>query len=498
MPEAYAQLKERVGELNDLEKTAALLRWDQHVNMPRGGAEVRAEQLGTLERLAHDALVSDELGRLLDDLASYEESQPYDSDEASLIRLVRREWEKERRVPGELASEISRSNSLAIPLWAEAREKSDFAIFLPALRRNFELRRRYVECFDGVEGYDEPYDVLLDEFEPGMKTAEVRKVFERLKEAQVPLVAAVRREGERPARGGTFPIDRQKEFELKVIERFGFDSSEWRLDTVLHPFAQSIATTDIRLTTRYFEDNLDGLFATMHECGHGLYEHGVARELERTLLARGASLALHESQSRMWENLVGRSLPFWSFFYPQLRRQFPEALGDVELEDWYSSINWVEPSLIRVEADEATYNLHIILRFELEQELLADTVELEELPAVWNERMREYLGVEPPNDRLGVLQDMHWAIGAIGYFSTYALGNVVSCQLWERASAEHPHLHDGFEEGEFGDLADWLRERLWRHGRKFMPRELVERITGGGLDPEPYLRYLSGKYQAPV
>jgi carboxypeptidase Taq len=198
----------------------------------------------------------------------------------------------------------------------------------------------------------------------------------------------------------------------------------------------------------------------------------------------------------MWENLVGRSLPFWRFFYPQLRDEFPEALGDVELEDWYSSVNWVEPSLIRVEADEATYNLHIILRFELEQELIAGTIELEDLPAVWNQRMREYLGVEPPNDRLGVLQDMHWAIGAIGYFSTYALGNVISGQLWEQVGAEHPHLHESFEAGEFGELAEWLHDRLWRHGRKFMPRELLERITGGGLDPEPYLRYLSGKYEA--
>jgi carboxypeptidase Taq len=498
MPAAYEQLKERLGEISDLDKTAALLRWDQHVNMPPRGAAVRAEQLATLDRLAHEALVSDEVGRMLEELAQYEDAQPYDSDEASLIRTARREWEKKRRVPGELAAEISRSNSRAIPLWAEARQKSDYSIFLPALRHNFELRRRYVECFDGVEHYDEPYDVLLDEFEPGMKTAEVRVVFARLKEAQVPLVAAARRDGERPARGRTFPIEGQKEFELKVIERFGFDTQDWRLDPALHPFAMSIAPTDIRLTTRYFEDNLDGLFATMHECGHGLYEHGVARELERTLLARGASLALHESQSRMWENLVGRSLPFWRFFYPRLREQFPEALGDVELDDWYSSINWVEPSLIRVEADEATYNLHIILRFELEQELLADTIELDNLPAVWNERMREYLGVEPPDDRLGVLQDMHWAIGAIGYFSTYALGNVVSGQLWEHAIAERPHLHEGFEEGEFGDLAEWLRERLWRHGRKFTPRELVERITGGGLDPEPYLRYLSGKYEAPV
>ena len=491
----YTELRERIGEIEDLDRTSALLAWDQQVKMPPGGAGVRAEQLATLDRLSHEALTSDEMGRLLDQLAPYEESLPHDSDEASLIRVVRRDWEKARRVPSELRGEMSRAASLAMPVWVKARQESDFSQFLPALRHNFDLRRRYVECFDD---YDEPYDVLLDDFEPGMKTAEVRAVFERLKEEQVPLVAAAKAEGERPVRGATFPIEGQKEFELKVVERFGFDPSEWRLDTAVHPFATSIATTDIRLTTRYFEDNLDGLFGTMHECGHGLYEHGVAKELERTCLGHGASLGLHESQSRMWENMVGRSLPFWRHFYPQLQGTFPEALNGVELEDWYRSVNWVAPSLIRVEADEATYNLHIILRFELEQELLADSIELEELPEIWNQRMQDYLGVEPPDDALGVLQDMHWAVGAIGYFSTYALGNVISGQLWEKVTAEIPDLHDQFEQGEFGALASWLHENLWRHGRKFLPRELVERITGGGLDPDPYLRYLRGKYPLPA
>ncbi|MBA3412898.1 MAG: carboxypeptidase M32 [Actinobacteria bacterium] len=495
MQAAYADLKERVGEIHDLERTSSLLGWDQQVKMPPGGGGVRAEQLATIGRIAHEALTSDEMGRLLDTLAPLEDTLAYDSDEASLIRLVRRDWEKARRVPAELRAEMSRAASLAMPIWVKARQESDFKQFLPALRHNLDLRRRYVECFDD---YDEPYDVLLDDFEPGMKTAEVRAVFEPLKQEQVALVAAARAEGERPARSLTFPLEGQQEFELKVVRRFGFDPSEWRLDTAVHPFASSIATTDIRLTTRYFDDNLDGLFGTMHECGHGLYEHGVARELERTPLANGASLGLHESQSRMWENMVGRSLPFWRYFYPELQHTFPDALGNLALEDWYRSVNWVEPSLIRVEADEATYNLHIILRFELEQELLADTIDLEELPEIWNQRMQDYLGIESPDHAQGVLQDVHWAVGAIGYFSTYALGNVISGQLWEKVTAEIPDLHDQFEQGEFGALAGWLREHLWRHGRKFTPRELVERITGGGLDSEPYLRYLRGKYPIAV
>ena len=491
MQTAFASLKERVAEIEDLDRASSLLGWDQQVKMPPGGGAVRAEQLATIERIQHEALTSDEMGRLLDELAPYEETLEYDSDEASLIRVVRRDWEKARRVPAELRAEMRRAASLAMPVWVQARKESDFSQFLPALRNNFDLRRRYVECFDD---YDEPYDVLLDDFEPGMKTAEVREVFERLKQEQVPLVATARAEGERPLRGVSFPLEAQQRFELEVIRRFGFDPSEWRLDTAVHPFAASMATTDIRLTTRYFDDNLDGLFGTMHECGHGLYEHGVARELERTPLASGASLGLHESQSRMWENMVGRSLPFWRYFYPALQRTFPDALGSTPLEEWYRSVNWVAPSLIRVEADEATYNLHIILRFELEQELLADTIDLEDLPEIWNQRMLDYLGVEPPDHALGVLQDMHWAIGAIGYFSTYALGNVISGQLWEKVNTEIPDLHDQFEQGEFGALAGWLGENLWRHGSKFTPRELVERITGGRLDSAPYLRYLRGKY----
>ncbi|MDQ3066973.1 MAG: carboxypeptidase M32 [Actinomycetota bacterium] len=485
------ELRERVGEITDLERAGALLGWDQQVMMPPGGSGVRAEQMATIERIAHEALTSDDMGRLLDKLGSGEDALDGESDDAALIRLVRRDYNKARRVPAELQAEMSRAASLAMPVWVKARQDKDYSQFLPALKHNFELRRRYVECFDD---YDEPYDVLLDDFEPGMKTAEVRAVFDRLKQEQVPLVADVRETGERPVRGVRFPLEGQKQFELKVIERFGYDPAEWRLDTAVHPFASGTAISDVRLTTRYFDDNLDGLFGTMHECGHGLYENGVARELERTPLAHGASLGFHESQSRMWENLVGRSLPFWRHFYPELQRTFPDALDGVEVSDWYRSVNWVEPSLIRVEADETTYNLHIILRFELEQELLADSIDLNELPEIWNQRMRDYLGVEPPDDALGVLQDMHWAIGAIGYFSTYALGNVISLQLWDRIVAEIPDVHDQFEQGEFGALAGWLRQNLWRHGRKYTPRELIEKITGGGLDSEPYLRYLRGKY----
>ena len=486
----YRDLKERLGEIHDLHKARALLSWDHQVKMPQGGAAVRAEQLATLDRLAHVALVSDEIGSLLDRLAPFTESEPYDSDEASLVRVTRQDWEKARRVPADLRADMSRAAALALPVWVEARRTSDYSLFRPHLETNLELRRRYIDCFDD---YDEPYDVLLDDFERGTTAAEVRAVFARLKDEQVALVDGASRNGGRPARDRRFPLEAQQRFELKVLERFGFNRQSWRLDPTVHPFAISIGIDDIRLTTRYHETNLDGLFASMHECGHGLYEHGVSRDLERTLLARGTSLGLHESQSRLWENLVGRSMPFWTFFYPQLQEHFPEALGGVELDEWFASVNWVEPSLIRVEADEATYNLHVILRFELEQELLRGDVSLDELPAAWNDRMQRYLGVEPPEDRLGVLQDMHWAAGHIGYFATYALGNVISAQIWERVTDELPDVYQQFGEGEFGPLREWLTENLYRHGRKFTPKETLERLVGGPLDAEPYLRYLSGK-----
>jgi carboxypeptidase Taq len=305
------------------------------------------------------------------------------------------------------------------------------------------------------------------------------------------------------ARGGNephdhdFAIEPQKVFELEVLRAFGFSSDAWRLDPTVHPFASGTGTTDIRITTRYFSEHLGGLFGTMHEFGHGLYEHQVDPALERSPLARGVSLGMHESQSRMWENLVGRSMPFWRHFFPRLQQLFPDELGGYDDDRWYREVNAVEPSLIRVESDEATYNLHIILRFELEQAMLADEFPLEQLPEEWNRRMWEYLGIEVPNDTLGVLQDVHWSGGSVGYFPTYALGNLISAQIWEKVTTELPDLYDGFEQGEFAPLRDWLREHLHRYGRKFTPGETLERVVGTSqIDPEPYVRYLREKLAA--
>jgi carboxypeptidase Taq len=489
---AFRELRERLAELTDLSRTQALLAWDQQVLMPVRGSATRAEQRATISRISHQKFTSPEVGKLLDGLRAWGEQQEYDSLEASLIRVAARDWQKACRVPAELRADMSRAASLGQQVWVEARKNNDFAAFVPALRENLDLRKRYVECFDD---YDEPYDVLLDDYEPQMKTATVRRLFAYLKEHQAPLVqeVAARRDPERPPERA-FPLALQNQFELEVLRQFGFTEDAWRLDPTVHPFATGTGINDIRVTTRYFPDNLDGLFATMHEFGHGLYEHQVDEALERTPLARGVSLGIHESQSRMWENLVGRSQPFWRGFFPRLQATFPDALGDSDAESWYREVNAVAPSLIRVEADEATYNLHIILRFELEQELLAGSFPLEQLPEEWNRRVWEYLGIEVPDDTRGVLQDVHWSGGSIGYFSTYALGNLISLQIWQKVIADLPSLTDGFEQGEFGPLRDWLREHVHRYGRKFTPAETLERIVGTKeIDPEPYVSYLRNK-----
>jgi carboxypeptidase Taq len=487
----FDELRERLAEISDLVKTAALLGWDQHVMMPPKGAAIRAEQMATVGRIAHTKFISAEIGTLLDDLRDWSEQQDYDSFEASLVRVATRDWEKSRQVPPDLRAEMSRSAALANQVWVDARKNNDFKTFLPVLRKNLDLRKRYIDCF---EVKDEPYDIVLDDYERDMTTKEVRRIFDYLKEHQAPLVKEVASRGANADKPWEYDLDGQKAFELEVVKRFGFTDDAWRLDPTVHPFASGTGITDIRITTRYFTDHLGGLFGTMHEFGHGLYERQVDPALERSPLARGVSLGMHESQSRMWENLVGRSLPFWRHFYPRLQELQPTLAG-TDLDDFFrGEVNRVEPSLIRVEADEATYNLHIILRFELEQAMLGDEFPLEQLPEEWNSRMWDYLGIEVPSDTEGVLQDVHWSGGSIGYFPTYALGNLISAQIWEKITADVPALYDEFEQGEFGSLRDWLGRNLHHLGRKYTPGETLERVVGTSqIDPEPYVRYLRGK-----
>jgi carboxypeptidase Taq len=493
MGEAFIELRQRLAEIHDLERALGVLGWDQRTMMPSRGAPARAEALATLGGLVHERFVDDETGRLLDRLAPLAESLDYDSDDASLIRVTRRDWEKARRVPAELAAAWLREGAKAQAAWLEARAAGDYGIFLPAFRRVHEIALRWAECFDPG---DSPYDAFLDEYEPGMKTAEVEAAFDVLRPELTAIVAGAGEPADDSFLEGDFPVAHQQKFLGDVLRRFGFEDDAWRLDPTVHPFATSFSRTDIRMTTRYKPDNLRALWAGLHEAGHGLTYQGADPALERTPLAGSPSLGLGESQSRTWENLVGRSRPFWARFLPELRRLFPQ-LGAVELDEFVRGINRVAPGPIRVDADEVTYSLHIILRFELEQRLVDGSLALEELPEAWNAGMADLLGVEVESDAQGVLQDVHWSRAAYGYFPTYALGNAISVQIWRHVQAELPDLDAQLEAGEFSELYEWLRGRLYRHGRKFTPLETLERAIGeSSIDPQPYLEYLRAKVGA--
>ena len=493
METALAELKQRLAKLTDLRRTEGLLVWDLQVFMPPGGSPTRAAQLATLEEVIHERLVDERLGELLDELEPYAASLPGDSDDACLIRVARRDWVRARRVPSELAAEIAQTAAESYAVWVTARENSDFDAFRPSLERVVDLRRRYIECF---APYDDAYDVLLEDYEPGMRTSEVREVFAVLTPALRELVGANATDEDDAFMRGPFPVTAQDALSRELCEAFGATWSQFRLDTTVHPFEITFGLGDVRLTSRYSEHDLLSLFTAMHECGHGLYEWGVSPTLERTPLCMGVSATLHESQSRLWENVVGRSLPFWRWFYPRLQETFPDPLGAVSLEDFHRAVNRVRRSFIRVDADEMSYGLHIILRFELEQELLTGRLAVKDLPDAWNSRFEELMGISVPDDAHGVLQDAHWSGGGFGYFPTYLLGTVLSVQVWERIRAEIPGIDEQLERGDFGELHAWLRDTIYSLGRKLTPAETVERAVGGPIDPQPYLAYLRDKLAA--
>jgi carboxypeptidase Taq len=482
-------------EIDDLNSASAVLAWDQTTYMPAGGAAARGRQLATLERLAHEKFIDPALGRLLDGLAAYEEGLPYDSDDASLIRVTRREYEKAIQVPASFMAEINRHQAESYQVWAEARPANDFAAVRPYLEKTLDLSRQYAGYFPGYEHIADP---LIDVADYGMKASTIRTVFAELREQLVPIVLAIT--GQPPADDTclrqSFPEEGQWHFGLDVARRFGYDFERGRQDKAPHPFTISFSVGDVRITTRVQEDFLgDALFSTLHEAGHGMYEQGVRADLEGTPLAHGTSSGVHESQSRLWENIVGRSRRFWTFFYPLLQATFPGQLGAVPLDTFHRAINKVERSLIRTDADEVTYNLHVMLRFDFELQMLEGALAVKDLPEAWRERFRADLGIVPPDDRDGVLQDVHWYAGRIGgVFQGYTLGNILSSQFYDAALAAHPEILEEMEGGEFGTLHGWLRENIYQHGSKFTASELVERVTGGPMRIEPYVGYLREKY----
>ena len=496
MDQRFDELRRRLLEVNNLASAAALLRWDQTTYMPAGGAPARARQIATLERLAHEQRTDAEMGRLLDRLERETQSLPYDSDEASLLRVTRREFDQASRVPARFVSELNEHSAACYQVWTEARPASDFRRVRPLLERTLELSRQYAGFFTGWQSIADP---LIDLSDYGLKAAEIRELFGRLRERLVPLVRAIT---ERPPADDSclrhpIPTERQLAFGVEVIRKFGYDFTRGRQDLTHHPYMTKFSLGDVRITTRAREDDFtDSLFSTLHECGHALYEQGIRMDLEGTPLASGTSSGVHESQSRLWENLVGRSLPFWRHAYPALRSAFPEALKQVSLETFYAAINKVERSLIRTDSDEVTYNLHVMLRFDLEIDLLEGRLSIADLPEAWRSRFQRDIGIAVPDDRNGAMQDVHWFAGPIGgAFQGYTLGNILSAQFFDAARRDHPDLVKQIEAGEFQTLRNWMRDRIYQHGTKFTAAEIVQRATGGPMTIEPYMDYLWNKYQ---
>jgi len=495
-PTALISLRERLAELSDLGSIGSLLFWDQNTMMPPAAAPARAEQAATLERIVHGRLTDPGLADLLDALEPWVADLDPESAEARLLAVTRRDVEKAVRVPADLAAEITRASALGQQAWLEARASADFTRFRDAFARQVDLRHRYVACF---APFEHPYDVLLDVFEPGLTVAELRPLLERLREGLVPLVRAAADPPDTPRHrllDGPFEVEDQRRAVSLVLEAVGFDPDGWRLDPAPHPFAQSLAQGDIRITTRYDRHDLgSALYAGLHEFGHGLYEAQIDPAFKRTPLGEPVSLGIHESQSRTWENLVGRGRPFLGWLLGQLRESLPGGFDGVGADDLFRAVNAVRPSLIRVDADETTYNLHVVLRVELEIALMEGRLEVDDLPAAWNAAVERLLGVSVPDDAQGVLQDVHWGAGMIGYFATYTLGNLAAAQLWERVRRDLD-IDAQLARGEFAPLRAWLAEHVHRHGRRYTPRELLVRATGGELRIEPFLEYLEGKLVA--
>ncbi len=495
MEKKLQELKTRLAEINDLEMAGALLSWDQATYMPPGGAPARGQQIATLGKLAQEKLIDPAIGRLLDDLRPYEQSLPYDSDDASLIRVTRLDYEKAARVPPEFMARLYAHGAESYQAWTEARPANDFQRMRPLLEKTLDLSRELANFFPG---YDHIADPLIDFFDYGMRAETVSQLFADLRERLVPIAQAIT--SQEPADDsclrGSFSEAQQLAFGEQVVRKLGYDFNRGRIDKTHHPFMTKFSLGDVRITTRVRENFLgECLFSNIHEAGHAMYEQGIDMAYESTPLGTGTSAGAHESQSRLWENVVGRSRGFWEHFYPDLQKTFPEQLGGVSLDTFYRAINKVERSLIRTDADEVTYNLHVMLRFDFELALLEGRLAVKDLPEAWHERFKADFGFNSADDRDGVLQDVHWYSSVVGgVFQGYTLGNVMGAQIYAAALRAHPDIPDQMQAGEFGTLHAWLKENFYRHGRKFTAEELIERATGQPLSIDPYIQYLESKY----
>ena len=497
--ERFDELLARINTISDIGGALSVLGWDMQTHMPKKGVAARAERIATLSSHLHQMIVDDETGKLLDRAEDFARSQGEGSFENSVWTLVRRYYDKATLIPTELEVEISRAQSMGNQAWKEARKNDDYESFKPFLKKNYELAQQVIEhsrsYFPDAE---EDYDILLDDYERGMKTSQVTAAFDEFKAGAKPLVekvAAAAGDKRDAAIYKHFPKADQEKLSNMIVRAVGFTDDAFDLTETTHPFASAMSINDIRITTKYEEDFFNpSFFGTLHEFGHGLYEHQVDEKYERTPIARGASMMWHESQSRMWENLVGRSLPFWKWATPKVQEVFGNQFNGMGAEDMYRAVNAMGPSLIRIEADELTYNYHIIIRFELERELLAGDVSFDDLPEAWNAKIKDYLGIDVPTNADGVLQDTHWGSGSVGYFPTYALGNLLGASLWEKINADMPNLATEFEAGEFGSLRKWSRENIHQYGSLYTPTELMKKVLGTDqLSAQPSLDYLSKK-----
>lgn len=488
---AYHELLRLLKRIHYLDSVGSLVGWDEQVNLPPDSADQRAEQNAVLAELAHEAGVNPRLGALLTELE--QAGSELSADQQVVVREARRDFDRVTKLPAEYVREKAKQGSIGYHAWAKARAESDFASYAPVLEKNIVLAKREA----GYLGWgDRPYDYMIDKHDPGMSAAVIAKLFAELKAGLVPLVKQITGSKIKPRSDVLvgFPVDGQLKFLREVTEELGFNYRRGRIDVSLHPFCSGNGA-DIRMTTRFKEDEpLSALFGSIHETGHGLYEQGLPMEHHATALGRAAGMAVHESQSRMWENQVGRGRAFWEHFEPRFRETFAEQTRGVSSDELFLAVNKVAPTLIRVEADEITYNLHIILRFEIEQRLFDGTLAVADLPKAWNAAAHEMLGLTPANDREGVLQDVHWSDGAFGYFPSYCLGNMIAAQLWYTAKAQRPALEEEFAQGDFSWLLKWLQTNVHAEGKRYDALALTRRITGEELSPKALLRYLRERY----
>lgn len=484
-------------EVSIMRSCMALLDWDERTHMPRNGSEHRGNQAALLAGMVHEKFVAPRNGDIMNELIDYGLNPNDDTIDAANIRELKRIYDKEVKIPKSLVEELSRTITRAQGIWQEAREKSDFAMFRPWMEKVVELKRQQAEAV-GYVGI--PYNAMLDNFEPGASHKTITEVFANLRDELVGLIARIKNSGKSPDISiitREYPIDLQEQFGKDVAAAIGFDFHAGRLDVTAHPFCTGIGPGDIRITTRYDKKHLpQAFFGILHESGHAIYEQGLPDAYWGLPAGEAVSLGIHESQSRMWENLVGRSRTFWKHFFPKAQQIFPNVLDRVSLDQFYFAVNNVQPSFIRVEADEATYNLHILLRFEMETAFFNGDLKVADVPGVWNEKFKKYFGITPANDAQGCLQDVHWSAGLIGYFPTYTLGNLYSAQFFDKARADLGNLDDSFAKGDFSGLLGWLRENIHQHGSRYRPEKLVARVTGQPLSHKPLIEYLNAKYGA--